>query len=195
MEKFCLKWNDFQQNITTTYLNLRKHDDLFDVTLVSDDGKQFASHKLVLASSSDFLQSIIHNSKSKHLDFFIYLAGVGSVELQYVLDYIYAGEVQLYQEELDTFLDIAQKLKIKGLIGNEEGSKSKVTEEEFIPKETVHTNQFFNVAKNEVYEEKSVAQHPRATAITFEFGRHIDTFSKITQHAKIPNPFSLKLKK
>ena len=166
MEKFCLKWNDFQQNITTTYLNLRKHDDLFDVTLVSDDGKQFASHKLVLASSSDFLQSIIHNSKSKHLDFFIYLAGVGSVELQYVLDYIYAGEVQLYQEELDKFLEIAQKLKIKGLIGNDNENNSKEVEEEFIPEETANSNQFINVVKNEAYvqnKEKTIVRNDNSS--------------------------------
>ena len=38
-------------------------------------------------------------------------------------------------------------------------------------------------------------QHPRATAITFEFRRHIDTYTKIPQHPKIPNLFSVKLKK
>ena len=37
-------------------------------------------------------------------------------------------------------------------------------------------------------------QHPRAVAITFEFGRHIDTYTKIPQHPKIPNPFLVKLK-
>ena len=152
MEKFSLKWNDFHRNITTTYSNLRKQEDLFDVTLVTDDGKHYSSHKLVLASSSDFFQSIVHNSKNKQIDFLIYLAGVRSMDLEHILDYIYAGEVQLYQEELDTFLDIAQKLKIKGLIGNDEGRKSKVTEEEFIAEENVDPNQFINVVK---YEEKN----------------------------------------
>jgi len=135
---------------------LRKQEDLFDVRLVTDDGKQFASHKLVLASSSDFFQSIIHNMKSKQLDFFIFLAGVRSVELEHILDYIYAGEVQLFQEELDNFLDIAQKLRIKGLIGNEESTSA--VKEEFISEVTVNPNQS-NVARNEVNienEEKSI---------------------------------------
>ena len=39
------------------------------------------------------------------------------------------------------------------------------------------------------------SQHPRATAITFEFGRHNDTYTKVPQHPKIPNPFLVKLKK
>ena len=37
------------------------------------------------------------------------------------MDYIYNGEVQLYQEKLDNFLSIAQRLKLEGLIGNNDG--------------------------------------------------------------------------
>merc|ERR1712037_447488 len=37
-----------------------------------------------------------------------------------VLDYIYKGEAQIRQEELDRFLGIAQRLKLEGLIGGNE---------------------------------------------------------------------------
>ena len=53
----------------------------------------------------------------------IYLNGVEFKQLNHVLDYIYEGEVQLYQEDLDSFLDVAQKLKINGLIGGQEEKK------------------------------------------------------------------------
>ena len=43
-----------------------------------------------------------------------------SKSLGFVLDYVYHGEVQIYQHELDLFLDIAQKLKIEGLLSNED---------------------------------------------------------------------------
>ena len=33
------------------------------------------------------------------------------------MDYIYQGEVQIYQDDLDNFLSVAQKLNIEGLIG------------------------------------------------------------------------------
>ena len=39
-EKFCLKWNDFQQNITTSYHDLRTNKDLSDVTLVCEENEQ-----------------------------------------------------------------------------------------------------------------------------------------------------------
>ena len=156
MEKFCLKWNEFQQNISSTFNYLRKNEQLFDVTLVADDGKHFSSHKLVLASSSDFFQDIVHNSKSKQHDFFIYLAGVRSEELEYILDYIYNGEVQLYQEHMNSFLDIAQKLKIKGLLGSDDDeTKSKIMEEKVSHVDRANQHQFVKTAQNEDYTESN----------------------------------------
>ena len=56
------------------------------------------------------------NTSSKSL---LYLGGVSSGNLGHLLDYIYHGEVNLYQEQLDSFLESAQKLEIEGLIGQE----------------------------------------------------------------------------
>ena len=50
----------------------------------------------------------------------IYLNGVEFKELSWIVDYIYEGETKLFQEDLDRFLGTAKKLKIEGLIGNEE---------------------------------------------------------------------------
>ena len=46
------------------------------------------------------------------------MSGVKAKELNFVMDYIYDGEVQIYQNDLDSFLDIAYKLKIDGLIND-----------------------------------------------------------------------------
>merc|ERR1712126_199152 len=112
--KFSLKWNDFQTNVSSSFSKLRKERDFFDVTLVSDDEVHISSHKVVLSASSDFFKNILR--KSSHSSPMIYLSGVKSKELNFVMDYIYEGEVQIYQADLDSFLDIAQKLKIDGLI-------------------------------------------------------------------------------
>ena len=34
MEKFCLKWNDFQANVSKTFSSLRKEQDFYDITLL-----------------------------------------------------------------------------------------------------------------------------------------------------------------
>ena len=117
-EKFSLKWNDFQSVVSKSFSALRKDEDFYDVTLVSEDHTQISAHKLVLSASSQFFKSILR--KNSHSHPLLYLSGVDSTSLGFVLDYIYQGEVQIYQNELDNFLDVAQKLKIEGLLSTEE---------------------------------------------------------------------------
>ena len=117
-EKFCLKWNDFRSVVSQSFSVLRQEADFYDVTLVSDDHTQISAHKLVLSASSDFFKSILR--KNPHSHPLLYLSGVDSTSLGFVLDYIYQGEVQIYQNELDNFLEVAQKLKIEGLLSTEE---------------------------------------------------------------------------
>ena len=37
-EKLRLQWNDFQENLNSSFKQLRNDDELSDMTLVSDDG-------------------------------------------------------------------------------------------------------------------------------------------------------------
>ena len=59
MEKFSLKWTDFEANASKAFRKLRREEDFFDVTLVSDDEHHISAHKLVLSSSSDFFKNIL----------------------------------------------------------------------------------------------------------------------------------------
>ena len=104
--------------------------DFFDVTLVSDDEIQLPAHKLVLSACSDFFKSILKSNAHSHP--LLYLSGVTSSNLSFILDYIYQGEVQLYQEQLDSFLDTAQKLRIAGLLrqNDDTGEKEEAFQEE-----------------------------------------------------------------
>ena len=113
MEKFCLRWNDFQMNASNAFNKLRKDKDFLDITLVSEDGEHISAHKVVLSASSDFFRDTL--KKAGHTNPMIFLSGFHSKTLQAVLDYVYNGEVNLFQEEIDLFLESAQKLKIEGL--------------------------------------------------------------------------------
>ena len=55
-EKFCLKWNEYENNISATFKALRGDDDFADVTLVSDENLQLEVHKIILAASSPFFR-------------------------------------------------------------------------------------------------------------------------------------------
>ena len=97
-ERFCLKWNDFETNVSKSFGLLRNEDYLHDVTLVCDDNKQVSTHKLVLSACSEFFKSIFKNNR--HQNPLICLEGISSQELQDILDYMYNGETNIFQEGL-----------------------------------------------------------------------------------------------
>ena len=92
---------------------LQKEEDFYDVTLVSEDQTQIKAHKVVLSACSPFFKNIL--KKNLHQHPLLYLDGISSSHLQLITDYIYHGEVQVCQNEIDGFLEIAQKLKVSGL--------------------------------------------------------------------------------
>ena len=55
-EKLCLQWNDFKENVSSVFGDLRQDKEFTDVTLVCEDGQQVEAHKLVLISSSPFFR-------------------------------------------------------------------------------------------------------------------------------------------
>ena len=57
----------------------------------------------------------------------IYLRGVRHEDIKNILEFMYLGEVSVAQEDLDSFLSVAQDLCIKGLTQNDQGSTSQPT--------------------------------------------------------------------
>ena len=114
-EKLCLQWNDFKENITASFGSLRRDEDFADVTLACEDGKQMEAHKVILAASSPFFQNLLKRNKHPHP--LVYMRGVNSEELVAIVDFLYRGEANVYQESLDRFLAIAEELQLEGLTG------------------------------------------------------------------------------
>ena len=116
-EKLCVQWNDFQSNINSALKELRKESDMTDVTLVSEDGKQVGAHKGVLLLSSPFFMELLR--MTKHPNPLIYMRGVTEETLVAMVDFLYSGEANVSQENLDSFLALADDLKLRGLTGSE----------------------------------------------------------------------------
>ena len=114
-EKLCLQWNDFKENVNSAFGKLRGDKEFTDVTLVCEDGQQMEAHKVILASSSPFFEKILQ--KSKHPHPLLYLKGFQSKDFASILDFLYFGEANVCQEDFDSFLAIAEELKLKGLTG------------------------------------------------------------------------------
>ena len=127
-EKFCLMWNDYQSNWNRSLSGLRNDNDFADVTLISEDKVKFSAHKVLLSSCSNMFKFILkENTQARP---FLFLGGVSSINLGFILDYIYHGEFKIFQEQLDSFLESAQKLEIEGLIGNSQDKENIDTEPE-----------------------------------------------------------------
>ena len=115
-EKLCLKWNDFQENAISAFGTLREDREFADVTLACEDGQQVEAHKVILASSSPFFLNLLRRNKHPHP--LIYMRGLKSEDLVAMVDFLYFGEANVYQENLDSFLAVAEELQLKGLMGS-----------------------------------------------------------------------------
>ena len=111
-EKFCLKWNDFQNNISKAFKELKDDEDFFDVTLACE-GNSLKAHKVILSACSPFFKSVLKLNKHAHP--LIYLKGVKYEEMCSVIDFMYYGEVSVAQVDLTSFLLVAEELQVRGL--------------------------------------------------------------------------------
>merc|ERR1712002_663752 len=89
--------------------------DFFDVTLACD-GNQLEAHKVILSACSPFFRGVLRRNPHAHP--LLYLKGVKFTDLQSVLSFMYHGEVNVAQEELNSFLAVAEELRVKGLTQN-----------------------------------------------------------------------------
>ena len=176
-EKLCLQWNDFQNNLNTGFRNLREDNDFNDVTLVCEDGTQVEAHKVVLATSSPVFQNLLRRNKHTHP--LIYMRGTKSQDLLAVVDFLYCGEANVFQENLDSFLAIAEELQLKGLMGKSEDLGKR--DQEVFP--TAGPDNFTRVStkkrshkgerRNELAQEGDTSTAERAVAIKGNFSEDL----------------------
>ena len=166
-EKLCLQWNDFKENITASFGNLRHDDDFTDVTLACEDGKQVDAHKVILATSSPVFKNIL--KRNKHAHPILYMRGMKSEDLLAILDFLYCGKTNVYQEDLDSFLAIAEELQLKGLMGKTDQEDEISTKPSEVP-----------VAKNAALKDETriTKSSPRGSVID----SHVRTVSVANEH-------------
>ena len=112
-EKFCLRWNEFESNLGNALRDLRDNRDFFDLTLACDDAQEIQVHRVILSACSTFFRNILRRLPHHHP--LIYLRGIKLTDLQSLVNFIYHGEVNIAQEDLNSFLMLAEDLKIRGL--------------------------------------------------------------------------------
>ena len=175
-EKFNLTWNDFQTNLTNSFSKLRHDTDLSDVTLIADDQEQVQAHRVVLSSCSAFFQNIFKkNKEQKNLSLF--LSDIQTVDLRNVLDYIYNGQVKIFQEDLERFLLIAQKFQLDGLLGftNNDSAKNESIERVDEPKiASMSSPMEQNISRGKMENEPSIINHNTTSSLVSSAAGTVD---------------------
>ena len=114
-DNFCVKWDTFEANISTSFKEIRENLEFFDVTLCCDNGIDIIpAHKVILAACSPLFRKILSRQRNQQNPF-LYLKGVHMKELQAILDFIYCGEVNVEQDSLNELLKVGEELAIKGM--------------------------------------------------------------------------------
>ena len=116
-EKLYLKWNDFQDIVKVSFAELRTDTDFTDVTLACED-QSIKVHKVVLSACSPFFKKLFKTHS--HPQSLIYMKGMKANSLTAIIDFLYLGEANVFQEELDSFLALAEELQLEGFEGNSE---------------------------------------------------------------------------
>ena len=127
-QQFCLRWNDFQTNMVSSFKHLRDEKSFTDVTLACD-GQTCKAHKMVLSACSPYFkvkkfffsleffnhlnsvqlifQALLEENPAKHP--IIILKDVPFQHLTAILEFVYAGEVNVAQDQLPAFLKTAER--------------------------------------------------------------------------------------
>ena len=111
-EKFCLRWNNFETNISSAFKDIREEKQFFDITIACED-EQIQAHKVILSACSPFFKNVLYRNHHHHP--LLYLKGVSFRDMEAVITFMYHGEVNVAQDDLNSFLQVAEDLRIKGI--------------------------------------------------------------------------------
>lgn len=107
-----LKWNNHKSTFFQVLSILREKHTYTDVTLACD-GRLYPAHKFVLSTCSEYFSDIFTSTSGNNI--VIVLKDVRRQDLEYLLDYMYLGQVDVAQSELSSLIKTAECLRIKGL--------------------------------------------------------------------------------
>lgn len=118
-QQFCLRWNNYQTNLTNVFDELLQNESFVDVTLACE-GQSIKAHKMVLSACSPYFQALFYDNPCQHP--IIIMRDVRWEELKAIMEFMYKGEINVSQEQINPLLKVAEMLKIRGLAEVSAGS-------------------------------------------------------------------------
>ena len=170
MSTFQLAWNEFNSCTSSTFQDLFTDTEFTDVTLATDDDKQLKAHKVILSSCSPFFRRVL--LKNPHQHPLLFLKGVKFAQLKSILQFIYLGQAEVNQIDLQSFMDSAKDLEIKGLTDTETSNEEKSDQSTIssIASEQFKNELDYSQSKDPVgkLESKEYSEDPSGNIVTFD---------------------------
>ena len=134
-----LTWDSYSHKLSQAfrrYLDLQ----LFCNVTLSAEGRTVKCHQEILSASSSWFENVL-SSVAEFQHPIILLKDVSFIELEYIVNFVYSGEVVVPQEEIQSFLKTAELLEIKGLLDRQEERKPLAVfpEERNVQKQLTHS--------------------------------------------------------
>ena len=111
---FSFKRKEHDRIILKSYEHLYKEKAFHDVTLISTDFIPMKAHKTVHFAASNFFKTLFNIEFDQSSNSVLYLKGINSLDLNLILAFIYLGEVNVSEDRVDDFLNIASELQLEG---------------------------------------------------------------------------------
>ncbi|KAL7295391.1 hypothetical protein TKK_0011273 [Trichogramma kaykai] len=112
-QHYCLRWDNYQSNMTSVFHQLLQNEAFVDVTLACNEAS-LKAHKVVLSACSSYFQKLLLSNPCTHPTI-IMPQDVCFNDLKFIIEFVYKGEIDVTQAELQSLLRTADQLKIKGL--------------------------------------------------------------------------------
>lgn len=109
---FNLTWPEHLKNLSLLFHKLYANNKLVDVTLVCVEGS-IKAHKIVLSICSPFFQKIIEDNPCEHP--VLILRGTSLQDVEHIIDFMYTGKIRISENDLNSLVQTADDLEIKGL--------------------------------------------------------------------------------
>jgi len=116
-----LTWDSYSEKLSQAFRRYLDNQIFCNVTL-SAEGRTIKCHQEILSACSLWFENILCSVENFQHPI-ILLKDVSFAELEYIVNFIYSGEVVVPQEQIQSFLKTAELLEIKGLLDRQEDTK------------------------------------------------------------------------
>ena len=112
--KFSIAKKEFELFKDSSLKEILTEKSFTDVTIACNDDKQIDAHRIILSSQSLFFKRILQVNGRR--DILIYLPNVSSNDMETILEYLYLGQTEIGEQELEKFIILGKMFEIKSLM-------------------------------------------------------------------------------